>query len=136
MADIFATPGVHAEKYDKVSGGVIPVVKIETPTTALPTTDSQGGTREHRTAGIARHSVASASARVSLPTLGTSRELYVMGTNRLFFVTGDNTVTAAAGTSHPLAADERFYFRVPAGHTHIAFIRDSADGFISIVPVA
>ena len=38
MPDIFATPGVHAEKFDQVAGGVIPVVKIETPTTALPTT--------------------------------------------------------------------------------------------------
>ena len=141
MPDIFATPGAHAEKFDKVAGGVIPVVKIETPTTALPTTDSLGGTRTHNTAGGIRQAVGAGSARVALPTLSASREMYVIGTNRLFFLTGDSSVTAVNTTgltnmSHPLAADERFYFRVPAGHTHIAYIRDSADGFITIMPVA
>jgi len=141
MPDIFATPGVHAEKYDKVAGGVIPVVKIETPTTPLPTTDSLGGTRTHNTAGGIRQAVGVGSARVALPTLSASREMYVMATQRCFFLTGDSSVTAVNTTgtsnmSHPLAADERFYFRVPAGHTHIAYIRDSADGFITIMPVA
>ena len=110
-------------------------------TTAIPTTDSLGGTRQHSTATGIRQAVGSTSARVALPTLSASREVYVMGTNRLFFLTGDNTVTAVNTTgtsnmSHPLAADERFYFRVPSGHTHIAYIRDSADGFITIMPVA
>jgi len=110
-------------------------------TTAIPTTDSLGGTRQHNTSGASRQAVGSTSARVALPTLGTSRELYVMATQRCFFQTGDSSVTAVNTTgptnmSHPLASDERFYFRVPAGHTHIAYIRDSADGFISIVPVA
>lgn len=93
------------------------------------------GTREHNTAGITRQAVATASARVALPTLGPSREVYVMATQRCFFRTGDNAVVAAAGTSHPLATDERFYFRVPAGHTHIAYIRDTADGNITICAV-
>lgn len=103
---------------------------------AVPTTDSQGGTREHALATMTRQAVGSTSARVALPTLGTSRELYVMANTRCYFMTGSSSVTASAGTSHPLAVDERFYFRVPAGHTHVAYIRDSADGFISIVPVA
>lgn len=103
---------------------------------AVPVTDSLGGTREHALATMTRQAVGSTSARVALPTLGTSRELYVMTNSRCFFMTGNSSVTAAAGTSHPLAGDERFYFRVPAGHTHIAYIRDTADGFISIVPVA
>lgn len=98
--------------------------------------DSYGsGTREHNTAAMTRQAVGAASARVALPTLGPSREIYVMANTRAFFRTGDGTVTAAAGTSHPLAADERFYLRVPAGHTHIAFVRDSADGNITICPV-
>ena len=110
-------------------------------TTAIPTTDSMGGTRTHNTAGGIRQAVGAGSARVALPTLSASREMYVMGTNRLFFLTGDSSVTAVNTTgltnmSHPLASDERFYFRVPAGHTHIAYIRDSADGFITIMPVA
>lgn len=141
MADIFATPGVHAEKFDQVSGGVIPYVTLTTPATAIPTTDSLGGTRTHNTAGGIRQAIGTGSARVALPTLGTSRELYVMATQRCFFLTGDSSVTAVNTTgltnmSHPLATDERFYFRVPAGHTHIAYIRDSADGFITIMPVA
>jgi hypothetical protein len=94
------------------------------------------GTREYNMAGITQQAVGAASARVALPTLGASREIYVMATTRCFFLNGDVTVVAAAGTSHPLAADERFHLRVPAGATHIAYIRDSADGFISIVPVA
>ena len=140
MPELFATLGTHAQKFDQVAGGVIPVVKIDT-TTAIPTTDSLGGTRTHNTAGGIRQADGSGSARVAMPTLSASREMYVMGTNRLFFLTGDSSVTAVNTTgltnmSHPLAADERFYFRVPAGHTHIAYIRDSADGFITIMPVA
>lgn len=108
---------------------------------AIPTTDSLGGTRTHSTATGIRQAVGAVSARVALPTLGTSREMYVMATQRCFFLTGDSSVTATNTTgltnmSHPLAADERFYFRVPAGHTHIAYIHESADGFISIIPVA
>lgn len=113
-----------------------PVSNAELRAVPLPTTDTQGGTRQHNTAGITRQSVAATSARVALPTLGASREIYVMANTRCFFLTGSSTVVAAAGTSHPLAADERFYLRVPAGHTHIAYIRDTADGAISVVPVA
>ena len=40
MADIFATPGVHAEKFDQVAGGVIPYVTLTTPVAAIPTTDT------------------------------------------------------------------------------------------------
>ena len=116
-----------------VNGNLIVAGSSASP---LPTADTLGGTREHALATMTRQAVGSASARVALPTLGTSRELYVMANNRCFFMTGNLSVTAAAGTSHPLAGDERFYFRVPAGHTHIAYIRDSSDGFISIVPVA
>lgn len=126
--------------------GVASLLSIDNKTPALvsgavPTTDSLGGTRTHNTAGGIRQAVGSASARVALPTLGASREIYVMSTNRLFFLTGDNTVTAVNGTGtsnmpHPLAPDNQFYIRVPSGHTHIAYIRDSADGFITIMPVA
>ena len=40
MAEFFAAPGTHAQKFDKVSGGVIPVIKICTTTTAIPTTNA------------------------------------------------------------------------------------------------
>lgn len=116
------------------TGTVTPVAV--SPTGAVATADTQGGTREHATIGISRTAVVTASTRIALPTLGESRELYVMANNRCFFLTGNSAVVAAAGASHPLAADERFYIRVPVGHTHLAFIRDSVDGFISVVPVA
>ena len=124
----------------QIIGGSAAPVQVAA-TTAIPTTDSLGGTRTHSTATGIRQAVGAVSARVALPTLGTSREMYVMATQRCFFLTGNSTVTAVNTTgtsnmSHPLAADERFYFRVPAGHTHIAYIRESADGFISIMPVA
>lgn len=117
------------------------VIIVNANSAPIPTTDSLGGTRTHNTAGGIRQAVGATSARVALPTLSASREVYVMATQRCFFLTGDSSVTAVNTTgltnmSHPLAADERFYFRVPAGHTHIAYIRDSADGFISIMPVA
>jgi hypothetical protein len=98
--------------------------------------DYQAGTRAHSTSTISRQAVGAASARVAIPALGPSGEVYVMANQRCFFRTGDSAVTASAGNSHPLAADERFYFRVPAGHTHIAFIRDTADGNITICAVA
>lgn len=126
--------------------GVASLSSIDNKTPALvsgavPTTDSLGGTRQHNTAGGIRQAVGVGSARVALPTLSASREMYVMATQRCFFQTGDSSVTAVNTTdltnmSHPLAADERFYFRVPSGHTHIAYIRYSADGFITIMPVA
>lgn len=104
--------------------------------TEMITATNRSGTREYNMAGITRQAVGAASARVALPTLGASRELYVMASTRCFFRSGDSSITAAAGASHPLAADERFHLRVPAGHTHIAYIRDSSDGNITIVPVA
>jgi hypothetical protein len=104
--------------------------------TEMITATNRSGTREYNMAGITRQAVGAASARVALPTLGASRELYVTASTRCFFRSGDSSITAAAGASHPLAADERFHLRVPAGHTHIAYIRDSSDGNITIVPVA
>ncbi len=94
------------------------------------------GTREHNTAGLIRRALGAGTTVEALPALGDTREIYVMPTVRCFVRTGDGDVTASAGTSHPVASDERFYFRVPPGHTHIAFTRDTADGFITVCPVA
>lgn len=91
------------------------------------------GTREH--GQLKRVEVGEASARDTLPALGASREIYVMASARCFFCTGNNTITVAADTGHPLAADERFYLRVPAGHTHIAFIQDQAGGNLTVCAV-
>lgn len=122
-------PGVNGTVAQAVQGILNGVPMLVTPS-------AQGsGTREHNAAGITRQAVGSASVRVALPALGASREIYVMATTRCFFRTGDNTVVAAAGTSHPLAVDERFYLRVPAEHTHIAYVRDTADGNITVCAV-
>lgn len=106
----------------------------------LPVAPSALGqtTRLHNTAGVVRQAVgAVSSAEVTLPALNTDREVYVMASTRCFFLTGETGMAAAsAGNSHPLAADERFYLRIPAGHTHFRAIRDAADGFITIMPVA
>ena len=40
MPEFFAPPGTHAQKFDQVAGGVIPVVKIDTTTTAIPITNA------------------------------------------------------------------------------------------------
>jgi hypothetical protein len=89
-------------------------------------------TREHNPTGARRTSLA-ASNNVALPTLGASREIYVFASADCFVRTGDNAVTAADdGNSHPLVAGERFYFRVPVAHTHIAAIRATADGVVTI----
>ena len=103
----------------------------------VPTSDALGaGTRLHPTDSLFRRNLGAASATEPLPTLGASREIYVMPNVRGFFRTGLADVTAAPGTSHPVATDERFYVQVPVGHTHIAFVRDTVDGQITVCAVS
>jgi hypothetical protein len=94
------------------------------------------GTREYSVADKVRVNIGAASVAAALPPLSEVRELYVLGSARCFFRTGDSNVSASAATAHPLPADERFHLRIPAGHTHIAVIRDAADGVLDVVPVA
>jgi hypothetical protein len=101
------------------------------------TATNRAGTREYNIDAKARSAVTAAAVLVPLPTLAASRELYVMGSSRMYYRTGTSGMSATSvANGHPLAADERFHFRVPAGHTHMSIIRDSADGFIDIVPTA
>jgi hypothetical protein len=106
------------------------------PVPVAPPATSAYGTGTRAYAAIQRQSVVTASARFTIGTLGASREILLHASTRCFVLTGDGTVAAAAGTSIPLATDEKFHLRVPTGHTHIAVIRDTADGFISIAAVA
>ena len=94
------------------------------------------GTREYAVANKVRVNISAASVAAALPPLSEVRELYVLSSARCFFRTGASDVTASAATAHPLPADERFHLRIPAGHTHIAVIRDAADGVLDVVPVA
>jgi hypothetical protein len=76
--------------------------------------------------------LAVASARVTIPTM--SDIIQIVNTQDMWIKFGDGTVTAAADTAGNvlLLAGERVY-RVPAGMTHMAFIRDSADGRVGVV---
>lgn len=91
------------------------------------------GTREY--GAPTRQAVTGTSARIAIPTLGASRELVLVASTRCFFLTGNSTVVAAPGTSYPLPVDNWLHLKVPAGHTHIAYIRDVADGNVTIFAV-
>lgn len=104
-------------------------------------TDPYGsGSREYNFAQGTRTAVgAASSAAVAIGTLGASRELMLIASTRCFVRFGGAGVAdAAAGAGVlPLAADERFHIRIPAaGVTHFKVIRDSADGFLTAIPVA
>lgn len=109
-------------------------VALDALPVTVPATDAYGsGTREY---GVpTRQAVTATSTAFALPTLGASREIVLMSNTRLFFLTGTSGVIAAPAAAHPLAADERFHFRLPAGHTHIAFVQDAAGGFITYAAV-
>lgn len=95
-------------------------------------------TREYATATALRLAVALTSSTAALPTLGASREIYLhaVGT-RLYARTGDSTVTAAlAAAHHVIEAGEKFHWRVPAGHTHVAVIGDGGTGSAIVNAVA
>ena len=88
-------------------------------------------TREYSTANALYLTVGASSAATALPTLGATREVYIHAIGaRVFFRTGtDNTVTASVGAGNQVvAADEKFHFRIPAGHTHIAVIGSGGTG--------
>ena len=117
---------------------VAPGVYVPRVETVAPATDAFGsGTRQYNvTAGI-RPAVAAVSAAHALPTLGTSREIYIHPNIRTFFRTGTSGQTAAVAAGHHVVeAGEKFHFRVPADHTHIAVIGDGGTGFAAVVPVA
>lgn len=92
--------------------------------------------REH-VLGNRRRVVFTTSSQASLlPPLGACREIYVYSNAECYFATGDGSIVASAALGHDLNARERWYLRVPEGHTHIAIIGESAGGTLSIVPVA
>ncbi len=77
-----------------------------------------------------RVSVSSVSAQSSVLT--EIDEVLLHATTACYVVTGSNP-TATTSTGIPLVAGEKFHMRVTPG-TRIAVIRDSADGFLFIVP--
>ena len=108
--------------------------------TPVPVTDTAAsGTRAYNFAQATRTAVgATSSAAVALGTLAASREVMLVASTRCFIRFGTSTVTAANATDPALLAlpaDAMFHMRAPSGVTHYTVIRDTADGFVRIVPV-
>ena len=138
MPKIYAAPGVHAELFEQSAGGVTPVVELATPTTAIPTTDSQGGTRAFNWANNVREAfTTSSTAAIALPTLGTSRELRIHTSVRAFIRFGASDVSPATVAAGQMIspADVPDVIRIPTGQTHIRVIGETASGSISLTAV-
>ena len=138
MPKIYAAPGVHAELFEQSAGGVTPVVELATPTTAIPTTDSQGGTRAFNWANNVREALTTSStAAIALPTLGTSRELRIHTSVRAFIRFGASDVSPATVAAGQMIspADVPDVIRIPTGQTHVRVIGETASGSISLTAV-
>lgn len=80
---------------------------------------------------VERVAVSSTSAQTT--TAITSTEVMLHASTKLYFVVGTNP-TATATTGIPLEAGEKFHVQVTNGQK-IAFIRDSADGYVHVSQV-
>ena len=90
-------------------------------------------TRAYDFANGQRLSVSSTSART---TAVAASEVMVHASTRCFIRIGDNTVVASsAAGSFPLEIGEKFHLRLTSGQ-FVAAIRDTADGFLTVMPVA
>jgi hypothetical protein len=108
-------------------GGALSVTPTITGRSFVALTDGAG----------VRQAVALNTARFNLPALNTNRGVRISTTTRCFIRFGNSSVNAVVnGTSIPIEANAPEYLQVPAGATHFAVIRDLADGFISMHPVA
>ena len=104
------------------------------PRTATAATVSEAptqriGTRAYGTAA-ARVTVATTSATSAALTLPKG-EVMLHASTRCFVKVG----TGATNGDIPLEAGEKFHLQMATGGT-IAVIRDTADGFLNIIPVA
>ena len=107
-------------------------------TTAIPTTDSLGGTRAFNWANNVREAfTTSSTAAIALPTLGTSRELRVHASVRAFIRFGASDVSPATVAAGQMIspADVPDVIRIPTGQTHIRVIGETASGSISLTAV-
>jgi hypothetical protein len=143
IIDDTTLPGVSrpAKKSDFAAAGVGGgLTNEQLRETAVPVTDTAAsGTRAYNFAQATRTAVgATSSAAVAIGTLSASREVMLVASTRCFIRFGTSTVTAANATDAALLAlpaDAMFHMRLPSGVTHYTVIRDTADGFVRIVPV-
>ena len=102
----------------------------------MPLWDRIGNARAFDIAGGARtaSTASTGSTPVALPALGADRIVRIHASAALWinFGLGSGGGAAAAtvaGTSLPISAGQSLEVVIPAGATHFAVIRDSADGF-------
>ena len=107
-------------------------------TTAIPTTDSLGGTRAFNWANNVREAYGTTStAAIALPTLGASREMRIHTSVRAFIRFGASDVSPATVAAGQMIspADAPDVIRVPVGQTHVRVIGETASGSISLTAV-
>lgn len=103
-------------------------------------------TREYLPTGGYRVATSATAAYLALSgnvTLGASREVRFRATTACWirFATAGSGQDAAvdtagaATTSMPLEANQPEVIRIPSGCTHISYVRESADGAITLTPV-
>ena len=106
--------------------------------TALPTTDSLGGTRAFNWSNNVREAfTTSSTAAIALPTLGASRELRIHTSVRAFIRFGAPDVSPATVAAGQMIspADAPDVIRIPTGQTHVRVIGETASGSISLTAV-
>ena len=130
-----AVASVNAD--GQIIGGASAPVQVAA-TTAIPTTDSQGGTRAFNWANNVREAfTTSSTAAIALPTLGTSRELRIHTSVRAFIRFGASDVSPATVAAGQMIspADVPDVIRIPTGQTHCRVIGETASGSISLTAV-
>lgn len=81
---------------------------------------------------------ATSTAEAALPTMGLTREIRFAASARCWIKWGATGLSAAAAeaASLVLEANAPEVLQIPAGATHFRIIRDTADGFCLMTPVA
>ena len=121
----------------QIIGGSAAPVQVAA-TTAIPTTDSLGGTRAFNWANNVREAfTTSSTAAIALPTLGTSRELRIHTSVSAFIRFGASDVSPATVAAGQMIspADVPDVIRIPTGQTHVRVIGEAASGSISLTAV-
>lgn len=130
-----AVASVNAD--GQIIGGASAPVQVAA-TTAIPTTDSLGGTRAFNWANNVREAfTTSSTTAIALPTLGTSRELRIHTSVCAFIRFGASDVSPATVAAGQMIspADVPDVIRIPTGQTHIRVIGEAASGSISLTAV-
>jgi hypothetical protein len=119
--------------------GGLSVTEVATGEFQLVVNDTlASGTRSYNFGAATRTAVGAASVATALGTLAATREIMLTASTDCYVAFGTSSVSVAATDAAALRlfAGERFHLRVPSGVTHYAVIRDAADGYLRVTPVA